>query len=268
MDKQLAPIYTVSNCTFAYQLRWGITLFWKNPPEKSDWIELLSSTLESKDRIRILDHRWASPKQLQFSISTLPDTSPVFVIQKLKGRLVYQLEADDRKLLEPTYAIRSFGSQNREVVEGYVTSQWQHHPMAAERIDKLFRGLSYENPIVDLSKKQKTHQGAYWYNLHIVLVHVERWRDVNQSRLESVLAMVQRVARKHGCRLSKCSILADHLHLAIGCLIQNKPVDVALSFLNNLAFVYDMKAVYKSGAFIGTFGEYDQRSVVGDQKSQ
>jgi hypothetical protein len=36
---------------------------------------------------------------------------------------------------------------------------------------------------------------------------------------------------------------------------------VALGFLNNLAFVHGMKAVFQMGAFVGTFGEYDQRVV-------
>ena len=135
--------------------------------------------------------------------------------------------------------------------------------MAAERMNDVFSELAFEDPTVDLSQKQATKQGVYWHNLHIVLVHTERWRDANEERLKRAMAMTKGVAKKNAWRLSRCSILADHLHMAIGCSISDRPIDVALSFLNNLAYVYEMTAVFKNGAFIGTFGEYDQRSVQG-----
>jgi hypothetical protein len=56
-------------------------------------------------------------------------------------------------------------------------------------------------------------------------------------------------------------ILPDHVHLALGCPIDVAPIDVALGFLNNLAFVHEMRPVFQFGAFIGTFGEYDSGAV-------
>jgi hypothetical protein len=65
--------------------------------------------------------------------------------------------------------------------------------------------------------------------------------------------------------LSRAGILADHIHLAIGCPIEVAPCDIALSFLNNLAFAHGMKPVFQFGAFVGTFGEYHQGAVVSDE---
>ena len=51
-------------------------------------------------------------------------------------------------------------------------------------------------------------------------------------------------------------ILADHVHLVLGCAIQVAPDEVVLGFLNNLAFVQGMRPIYQFGGFVGTVGEY------------
>jgi len=80
-----------------------------------------------------------------------------------------------------------------------------------------------------------------------------------------VTEMIERVCRAKNYALSRGGILADHLHLALGCPITVAPADVALAFLNNLAYVYGMKPVFQFGAFIGTFGEYHQGAVRNNQ---
>ncbi len=44
-----------------------------------------------------------------------------------------------------------------------------------------------------------------------------------------------------------------------------RPMRLLFVFLNNLAYVYEMKPVFQFGAYIGTFGEYDNRVVVGER---
>ncbi len=109
----------------------------------------------------------------------------------------------------------------------------------------------------------KTSHGLYWYNLHVGLVHTNRWRESESSQLTAVREMILRVGRAKGWRISRAGLLPDHLHLALGCGYEDAPQDVALCFLNNLAFVYDMKAVFQFGAYVGTFGEYDNQVVDG-----
>ena len=79
--------------------------------------------------------------------------------------------------------------------------------------------------------------------------------------------MILRIGHKKCWRISRAGILPDHIHVAIGCGFQDSPQDVALCFLNNLAFVHEMKSVFQFGGFIGTFGEYDNRVVAGDLAS-
>jgi hypothetical protein len=40
----------------------------------------------------------------------------------------------------------------------------------------------------------------------------------------------------------------------MGCGISHAPFDVALSFLNNLAFAHGMQPIYRSSFYVGTFG--------------
>lgn len=256
----LKPIYTCENTAFAYQLRWGITLNWATPVEESIWLDSVSSLLES-DHIRILSWRWLTKVSIQFVISTQPNIKPVFIIQRLKGRIQYAVREKVPKAFRSNYALRSFGTQERQIVEGYIAAQPSHHAMPTEKSQQIFEDLRFVDEKVDLSVMQKTTHGVYWYNLHMVIVNSERWRDINEDRLQRVKRVVLRCGVQKHCRISRLSILADHLHLAIGCPIDDSPSAVVLSMMNNIAWVYGMKPVLQYSAFIATFGEYDHRAI-------
>ncbi len=66
-----------------------------------------------------------------------------------------------------------------------------------------------------------------------------------------------RIVEKKGHLLSRAGIFADHLHLAVGCGIRESPQEVALSYMNNLAYARGMRPVFQFGCYVGTFGEYD-----------
>ena len=57
--------------------------------------------------------------------------------------------------------------------------------------------------------------------------------------------------------LSKGGILPDHVHLALGCDVREPPCQVALSYMNNLAYAFGMKRAFAIGFYVGTRGEYD-----------
>ena len=57
--------------------------------------------------------------------------------------------------------------------------------------------------------------------------------------------------------MSLGSLVPDHIHLTLGCQLEDSPEQIALSYMNNLAYVCGMKAVFKFSYFVGTFGEYD-----------
>lgn len=69
--------------------------------------------------------------------------------------------------------------------------------------------------------------------------------------------MVVKVAAIQEYLLKSASFLSDHLHLSIGCSMDDSPDQIALKFMNNLAYAAGKFPIYQAGCFIGTFGEYD-----------
>ncbi len=256
----LTPIYSADNCSFAGSLRWGLSIFWRNPVADSNWISRLRQALEP-DGIRLLSHRLKNDSTSQLSLSTLPNVTPIFLVNRVKGRLQYLVRHDRPKAFQRNYALRSFGPATRTAVERYIAGQVSHHLPADERVEALLQQFQIAQPKVDLSRCRKTAHALYWYNLHVVLVHRERWRNIDEVVLGRVRDMIERVCRLKGLALSRAGILPDHVHPALGCPLEIAPADIMLTFLNNLAYVHGMKAVFQFGAYAGTFGEYHQGAV-------
>ncbi len=264
----LQPLYTPDNCSFCAPLQWALTVFWRDPSPDASWYEELAPALEA-DGIRLLGHRFREPHVSQFSLSTRPNVSPLLLVDRVKGRLQYLVRHAQPKALQRNYALRSIGSATRTAVEAYIASQPSHHPMADDRVQQALERAQIVHPEVDLSRPRSTAHGIYWYNLHVVLVHQGRWAEVREAILGQIRRMIEQSCRAKGYALSRAGILADHVHLAVGCPLEVSPADVALGFLNNLAYVHGMKAVFQFGAYVGTFGEYHRgavRSEVGQGK--
>ena len=103
----------------------------------------------------------------------------------------------------------------------------------------------------------KTSHAIYWYNLHLVMVHDGRFREIRDDHAQKRLRAIGNIASVKGHLLSRAALLPDHLHLALRCDLAESPEQVALAYLNNLAFVEGMKPVFRFGYYVGTFGEYD-----------
>jgi len=249
------PIYTRENCSFSSPLEWGLTVFWREPIQRDDWFPGLAAATEA-DGIRLLGHRFEGQAVSQFAVSSQPHVTPALILQRVKGRLQYAVRDERPKALKGNYAIRSVGRVTREVVEKYVASQLDHHKMADPRVQALLERFQICRPDMDLSQPRGTSSGIFWYNLHLVLVHRERWNEVREDVLGAVHDMIVRVADAKGHLLSRAGVLADHVHLLLGCPIDVAPDEVALGFLNNLAFAQGMRPVYQYGAFVGTVGDY------------
>lgn len=81
----LQPIYTAENCNVAYQLIWGLIVFWRQPPNTDHWLEPLKQQTDELDNIRILKHRFVQPTVSQFLVSTQPHVVPLNIPARVKG---------------------------------------------------------------------------------------------------------------------------------------------------------------------------------------
>lgn len=256
-----APIYTAQNCNPAYQLNWSLTIFWKSSIPPADlWLEPLKCACVP-DHIRILEHTARSARMSQLLVSTRPAVSPKTIVQRVKSRLQHIIRSKYPDVLERRFGLRALGSANRETVDQYVASQIDHHPVADPRFAKSLKQYQVHQPDVDLREPYAAAHGRYWYNLHVVLVTGARFRFGEKGGLQLMQTAITNTAAKHGDRLARAGILPDHIHIVLGGSPLRSPEDVALSYMNNIAFRFGMNAVLQFGYYVGTFGEYSRAAI-------
>jgi hypothetical protein len=163
----IEPIYIFSECNFAFQLRWGLTIFWQKSVDEKHWFAPVAEPLE----IRILSWRWKRAKVAQFAVSTLPQISPANVVSLLREFLQDAIQEISPKALRSRFSNRSYGTQEKKIIEAYVAKQPAHHPLASASSQELFESLVIENKSVDLSRAKPRHEA----NLVPQCVHGNVW---------------------------------------------------------------------------------------------
>jgi len=251
------PIYTPSSCNNpAYQLNWTYTLFWREPPHDLDWLGELTALCED-DGIRILSHDLKRESTSQFLLSTRPALAPLKIAQRTKGRLQHLIRGDQPRAFMRKYGLRSVGSTKGDKLERYLTIQVEHHPMADPSVSQRLAEYQIDNPDVDLAQPRSSSHARYWYNLHIVMANDHRHMEIRDSVLRGLRDRILAAASRKQHWLSRAAIVPDHIHLTIGCRLEETPEEVVLSYMNNLAHACGMKEVFSHSYFVGTFGDYD-----------
>lgn len=255
------PLYTPDNCRAAFQLCWSLALFPVGEvPPAADWLEQLKGVTE-RDEVRILEYHERSEEGLLFLLSTTPWVSPPDIVKSVKGRLVHLLRPRMKLEFRRNFSLTSVGSAKLETVEKYVETQLAHHPLAAQRSQFLMEEFLVSRPGVNLAEPVTSSHGRYVTALHLVLVHTDRWRVVDREFHLKTSAAIDAIAMKKGLRLSRFSILPDHLHLVLGVGYRYSPETIALSFMNNIAFRHEMQRLWMNSFYVGTVGPYDLNAV-------
>jgi REP element-mobilizing transposase RayT len=261
------PLYRAENLHAAYQLRYSWTGWPSAAPFPDD---LLTRVLPAvapeweKDGLRVLESALA-PRQLQLTLSTTPQVAPVTLAARVKGRLQHH----GRRLGAPldfqrNLSVRSIGDARRDAVEQYIHDQVPNEEFADERFREILTAFTVVDPAVDLSVPTQSNSGRYWYNLHLVLVTSERYRMSQPATLQTIRETALRVCVKKGFAASRLAVLPDHLHLALRGAVDQTPEQIALAFLNNLAYALEQRPWWQSGYYAGTFGEYSMAAVRSD----
>jgi REP element-mobilizing transposase RayT len=245
----------------AYQLNWSVTAFPKVAlPRPDTWIEELKAATEA-DGVRILELRAPSTNAIQMFVSTQPHLSPAAIVASLKGRLQYLVRHQTPKAFRRNYRIDSVGDVNTETLGRYVGKQTERHPMADHRLQQCLEKLQFHDPNVDLNGVQTSSSGQFIHNLHGVIENSDGWHEWREQVLTDSRDMILRSSRAKKFRLSRIGLVSNHIHVTLGCGISDDPQTVALGFLNNLAFVQEMRPVFKFSYYIGTFGNYDRQAI-------
>lgn len=255
------PIYTPENVRVAFQLSWGYSLFWHDAGPGDLWMPKLCELCEAAG-VRVLSHRLKTPTCSQFFVSTRPDVSPDRIPKGIKGRLQTLVRDTRPNAFQRNYDLHGIGSTQREKVEHYVAGQLVHHAEDDVGVnDSNLADLQIINPEVDLSRFRLTSHARYRFNLHIVFRFAEAVLLHDSKSLVDVRKAVRCTAQKHQHLLSRVGLLQDHVHLVLGAALTSSPLDVALPYMNNIAWMFGLRPVLKFGCFIGTVGEYDRGAV-------
>ncbi len=258
------PLYSLDRMRSpAYQLRYGWTGWFAPLDSLPDWAEALRACAAAweADGIRVMEHR-THEDRLQLTASTKPSVSPVFLAGRFKGRLQHILRQSGQAIdFSRKVAVRSIGDNHTREVEKYIPGQCGKEPLADPRFRERLAQFTLNNPAVRLDQPTASNSGRYWYNLHLVLVVRQRYRIVDDARLGRSRDLSLAVAAKKGYGVSALSIMPDHLHLVIRGNIEHSPQEIALAYLNNLAYGLGQCMIWEDCYYAGTFGEYDMGAV-------
>jgi REP element-mobilizing transposase RayT len=258
----LQPLYRPQGIDPAYELRYSWT-GWLRRGDASD-LEVLESLqpLWEQDGLRLLEHRRCND-EIQLAFSARPDVPPTRLAGRAKGRLQHALSKAHAGFsgFSRAVAVRTLGHNRREEVEQYIARQVKKERFADPKFQRLMEEFTVRCPEVNLAQPSPAERGRYWYNLHLVLVVVERYQIVDRQRLSVIRDGCFRIANKKGHAISILSVMPDHLHLALRGNYEHSPQEIALGFQNNLAYLLGQIRIWEEGFYVGTFGEYDMGAI-------
>ena len=157
--------------------------------------------------------------------------------------------------------MRTIGENRRKTVEDYVARQVERGRFADSRFEEFLEEFTVVDESVNLERPVKTKSGRYWYNLHVVLTVRDRSRITDRRRLTRLRDWALKVGEAKKYRISRLSMMPDHLHVSLGGNINCSPEEIALSFMNNLAYGVGQMALWQPSFYVGSFGEYDMWAV-------
>lgn len=263
------PPYHVDRVTYAYQLRYIWTGWPSEAPLPSEPTKTLFAPLLERwetDGIRVLE-RYCSPRKVSFLASVVPWVSPVFFATRMKGRLQHALRCAETPVqFSRKLAVRTVGDTRTDQVEAYVENQVLREDFADPRFADFMHDFTVVRPEVDLSDATATRSGRYWYNLHLVLVVRERFRFTEAVSLGKLRDGALRVAELKGHQISRLSVMPDHLHMTLRGHIGFSPEEIALNYMNNLAYLLREDELWQTSYYVGTFGKYDMGAIRASQK--
>lgn len=257
----MEPIYTAKNCRVAFQLNWSLSVFGTSDlPPSSVWLAPLSKAVAA-DGLRILEVRSIQSNVFQLFISSVPQIAASEIVRSIKGRWQYLLKEASPSAFRRNYRIDSVGSANSDTLDRYIAGQNVKHRMADPRVQAHLSKVQFHDSTIDLTKVRKGNYGLFVNCLQVVLENAGNWNEIREDVLLATREMIIRASRKKRWQLSRIGLLSDHIHILLGVGMTESPESVALSLLNNLASVQEMRPAFKFSYYVGTFGRYDRQAV-------
>ncbi|RMD57715.1 hypothetical protein D6833_13665 [Candidatus Parcubacteria bacterium] len=263
------PLYTGRNLNPAYHLRytWAGWLSQDTFPEKlPDGLLEQIKPLWEQDGLRLLEPTFSHDSVL-LTFSATPTVSPVFLAARAKGRLQHVMrQAGIPRKFSRKVGLRSVGNNRMQDVEKYIANQVKKSSYVDPAFKEKLQQFTCADRSVDLSAPTVTKSGRYWYDLHVVLIVEGRYKITSDTELTTIRDGCFRIAERKQHRISRVSVMPDHLHLALRGNIEHSPQEVVLAFQNNLAYFLGQRRIWKDNYYVGTFGVYNLNAIRRSQR--
>jgi REP element-mobilizing transposase RayT len=252
------PLYHPTVEDAAYALRYSWTGWPSGKAFTAQPIDLIPQIkpLWENDGLRVLEYRWTE-ERVQILFEATPEITPIFLAARAKGRLDHALrKAEFDMPFSRMIGVRAIGVNTRRDIEGYLEKQIVRAEFVDPHFAQALGDLTYIHPEVGLTRPAESVRGRYWYNLHLVLVVEGRVPIRDLAVIKQVRDSCLAIAEKKGHALSRVAPMPDHLHLALRGNIEQSPLEIAATYLNNLAYRLNQGRIWSRSFYLGTFGEY------------
>ncbi len=273
-DSKPRPMYTPESVTPVARLRYDCTVWLSGGLAfPSCTLEVIRKTapLWQADGLILGEHSVDGDK-VQILFTARHNVAPVVFAARIKGRLQHALRHNGTPVkFSRKVAFRCLGDNTSEVVTGYLRKQVSKEGFVDPRFEKRMQEFTIVRDDIDLSEPFATVRGRYWYNLHLVLVVDGRVQFKMTEPLAKLRDGCLRISTQKGYRLKSVAVMLEHIHLSLGGIPDHSPEDIALAFMNNLAWIMGRNRIWQDGYYVGTFSEYalrdlpsQRRKAVGD----
>jgi len=192
---------------------------------------------------------------VQLVCETDPQVSPVFLAQRLKGRLQYALKQESALFPGFTrdFHLISLGGNDRTIVSDYIREQVNHSDLVDPLYRKRMNDLRFEQ--VPSSPPSGKHKGIHDLALHVVFVIAGRARMFSNEARTVADALLQAVSESSGT-VHGFSIMPDHAHLLIRPNHHLSPQETIKSIREASHKKLRRTAFWQQGGYTGTVGPY------------
>ncbi len=229
------------------------------PISNNRWLNL--EQMWELDGLRVLE-KHSDPKYVQILFSSKPSVSPVFLASRAKGRIDHALRtAGTACQFNRKVALRAIGHNSARAVTEYIDTQVAKEGFVDKEFVYSIEPYTTVFETIDPNQAITVNRGRYWYHLHLVLVHEERYRLRATHLYSSVYKSCLQVAQRNGYQLSAISVMPDHLHLGVIGAIDHSPETIAIEFMNGVVDSLGGIGLYRNGYYVATSGAYGMNAI-------
>jgi REP element-mobilizing transposase RayT len=253
------PIYTPARVKAVTRLHYDcsawLSEFGTFPPDTEPAI-LRCEELWQEDGLNLEKYR-IDKDRVQILFAARPDVAPIEFVGRIKGRLKHALRQSGTPVkFSRKVAFRCLGDNISDAVAGYLRKQARKEDFADRRFARTMEQFTVVDEDFDLSVPEATIRGRYWYNLHLVFVIPGRMRIAQNEVLAKLRDDCFLIASQKDCRIKAVAVMLDHIHIALRGVVDQSPQDIALCFMNNLAWLNGYNRIWDDEYYAGTFSEY------------